>query len=169
MPLGRGFIQIGRAVPTSLLNFAFVVEFDGPVQFGAASLDEFTFEVFVHDFPTQTDFSTETWLRLANRRAIDVPQAEVIPVRVTAHDATGLISAAREVAPAEANGAAFAFGKELIAGFRGRKVRIYLRGDQIVDDRGQAIDANFVGQKLPTGDRVPGGLFESWLSYEGAV
>ena len=170
LPLGRGFISIGRLVATNILNFAFVVEFDGPVQFGPSSLDDFTFEVFIHEpFPSQSGIATEAITRIGNRRSSDVVQAEVIPVRISSHDAAGLINAAKEVSPAEANGAAFAFSKEMTGAFRARKVRILLRGDQIFDERGEAIDANFIRQKLPTGDRVPGGLFESWLSYEGAI
>jgi hypothetical protein len=46
------------------------------------------------------------------------------------------------------------------------KVRILLRCDFVLDENGNAIDGNFLGGKLPTGDGVAGGLFESWVWKE---
>lgn len=42
--------------------------------------------------------------------------------------------------------------------------RILLRCDFVVDAKGKAIDGNFLRGQLPTGDKVEGGLFESWLT-----
>lgn len=46
-------------------------------------------------------------------------------------------------------------------------VRILLRCDFVTDEREQAIDGNFLGARLPTGDGVAGGLFESWFWLPG--
>ena len=40
---------------------------------------------------------------------------------------------------------------------------VVLRCDVITDLHGVAVDGNFLGASLPTGDRVPGGTFESWI------
>lgn len=40
---------------------------------------------------------------------------------------------------------------------------ITLKCDVIVDLHGLAVDGNFIGERLPTGDRVQGGTFESWF------
>jgi hypothetical protein len=40
---------------------------------------------------------------------------------------------------------------------------VVLRCDVITDLHGVAVDGNFLGGSLPTGDRVPGGTFESWI------
>jgi hypothetical protein len=47
-------------------------------------------------------------------------------------------------------------------------VRMILRCDFVIDELTKtAVDGNFLGGKLPTGDGVAGGLFESWLWVEG--
>jgi len=43
-------------------------------------------------------------------------------------------------------------------------LRVLLRCDFVADDNEQAIDGNFLRGLLPTGDKVEGGLFESWFS-----
>lgn len=45
-------------------------------------------------------------------------------------------------------------------------IRIVLRCDFVVDKDGRAIDGNFIGGNLPTGNGIAGGLFESWLSQD---
>ncbi|HEX8309335.1 MAG TPA: hypothetical protein VF645_13045 [Allosphingosinicella sp.] len=46
------------------------------------------------------------------------------------------------------------------------RVRVVLRCDFVVDQSGKAIDGNFLAARLPTGDGIEGGLFESWLTNE---
>jgi hypothetical protein len=64
--------------------------------------------------------------------------------------------------------------KDLLEG-RINKLLIYLHGDFVLDhsesEKPRAIDAEFVGGELPTGDRpkgsgygIQGGLFESWFT-----
>jgi hypothetical protein len=48
----------------------------------------------------------------------------------------------------------------------GMPLRVVLRCDFVVDQAGTPIDGNFLAAKLPTGDGIAGGLFESWLSVE---
>jgi hypothetical protein len=38
-----------------------------------------------------------------------------------------------------------------------------LRCDVITDLQGRAVDGNFIGHHLPTGDHIQGGTFESWI------
>jgi hypothetical protein len=38
-----------------------------------------------------------------------------------------------------------------------------LKCDAIVDAHGHAVDGNFIGRRLPTGDNIQGGTFESWI------
>lgn len=45
-------------------------------------------------------------------------------------------------------------------------VRIVMRCDFVADERDVAIDGNFLLGRLPTGDNVEGGLFESWLTRQ---
>lgn len=48
-----------------------------------------------------------------------------------------------------------------------RRFSVQIRGDFIRDERNRSIDANHIAPWLPqsmTGDRVPGGLFESWFT-----
>jgi hypothetical protein len=40
---------------------------------------------------------------------------------------------------------------------------IILKCDVITDLHGRAVDGNFIGHRLPTGDNIQGGTFESWL------
>jgi hypothetical protein len=45
-------------------------------------------------------------------------------------------------------------------------VRVLLHGDHIRDEKGRAVDGNHLPPWLPsrpTGDRIEGGLFESWF------
>lgn len=40
---------------------------------------------------------------------------------------------------------------------------IVLRCDVITDVHGHAVDGNYIGHRLPTGDNIQGGTFESWI------
>jgi hypothetical protein len=40
---------------------------------------------------------------------------------------------------------------------------IILKCDVIRDGHGHAVDGNFIGHRLPTGDNIQGGTFESWI------
>jgi hypothetical protein len=67
-------------------------------------------------------------------------------------------------------------GAALVRGIRlmpaslvsGARVRVVLRCDFVLDQSGKAVDGNFIAAKLPTGDGIEGGLFESWLTNEVA-
>jgi hypothetical protein len=40
---------------------------------------------------------------------------------------------------------------------------ITLKCDFVVDERGLAVDGDFLGAHFPTGNHMPGGTFESWI------
>jgi len=40
---------------------------------------------------------------------------------------------------------------------------LILKCDVITDQHGHAVDGNFIGRHLPTGDHIQGGTFESWI------
>ena len=42
-------------------------------------------------------------------------------------------------------------------------VFLILKCDVIRDGHGHAVDGNFIGHRLPTGDNIQGGTFESWV------
>ena len=46
----------------------------------------------------------------------------------------------------------------------GTRVLVTLRCDFLLDCRGQPVDGNHLGGRVPTGDGVPGGTFESWFT-----
>jgi hypothetical protein len=58
--------------------------------------------------------------------------------------------------------AVYEFDKPFRA-YRDHIIHVTLKCDFIVDCRRQAVDGNHLGGRLPTGDRVPGGTFESWF------
>lgn len=41
--------------------------------------------------------------------------------------------------------------------------KVVIRGDFVADETGRALDTDFLLGKLPTGDNIPGGTFESWF------
>jgi hypothetical protein len=45
-------------------------------------------------------------------------------------------------------------------------VRVQILCDFLVDDNGLAVDGNFLGGQLPSGDGTAGGTFESWFTLE---
>lgn len=91
----------------------------------------------------------------------------VIPVDKFTLDALGRITKAEETT-SPAPGAAFVIDPSTDVGKRvlGGKTELWvrLRGDFVVDVEKRAIDAEFVRAALPTGERLPGGLFESWFT-----
>jgi hypothetical protein len=62
-----------------------------------------------------------------------------------------------------ANGAAIALNRELFVVLKGLRLQIQIKGDFIEDETQRGVDANFIFGTLPTGDRVPGGTFWSWV------
>jgi len=46
----------------------------------------------------------------------------------------------------------------------GTRVLVTVRCDFLLDCRAQPVDGNHLGGRLPTGDGVPGGTFESWFT-----
>ena len=107
------------------------------------------------------------------------PQTDVVPVRVKGIDPnTGLITSADEVPPnAGSDGAAYVFDPRVFAvqqvpgggvgilPLAGRRALVRINGDQIFDSAGNALDLNLLQPRLPTGDRVPGGVFESRFQF----
>lgn len=47
--------------------------------------------------------------------------------------------------------------------YAGKVIHVTLRCDFIVDCQGQPVDGDHLSGRLPTGNGVPGGLFESWF------
>ena len=45
--------------------------------------------------------------------------------------------------------------------------RFTLHADFLIDLDGRPLDGHFIGGKLPTGGRLPGGIFTSWFTIEG--
>jgi collagen triple helix repeat protein len=45
-------------------------------------------------------------------------------------------------------------------------VRVMLRCDFLIDEKKIAVDGNFLGANMPSGDGIPGGEFESWFFLE---
>jgi hypothetical protein len=46
----------------------------------------------------------------------------------------------------------------------GTRVLVTLHCDFLLDCRGQPVDGNHLGGRVPTGDGVPGGTFQSWFT-----
>jgi hypothetical protein len=71
-----------------------------------------------------------------------------------------------------ASTATFTFNENVVTGLRGLTsqtilnllCRIMVKCDFLLDARGKAVDGNHLGGKLPSGDGVPGGDFESWFT-----
>jgi hypothetical protein len=94
-------------------------------------------------------------------------------------NAAGHIDAAAESPPGNARGVAFLLDRQLapiardiLAGII-NDLWIILRGDFVLDTKGNAVDAEFVRAELPSGDRpksslfgIQGGLFESWFAIK---
>ena len=91
----------------------------------------------------------------------------------------GNIDAASESPPGNARGVAFLLdmqlapiARDILAGII-NDLWIILRGDFVLDTKGNAIDAEFARAELPSGDRpksslvgIQGGLFESWFTIK---
>lgn len=86
------------------------------------------------------------------------------PLQEVTVDADGLIVSVTvdNSDPALAQGLRMMPGNSLAAGF----YRLVLRGDFILDETGRALDGNFLGADLPSGDAVEGGTFETWFSID---
>jgi collagen triple helix repeat protein len=91
------------------------------------------------------------------------------PVEVVEQDATGRITRIRPLPGAEtASAVRLVFPRELSAIFDNsneQMVRVLFRADFAMDTQGEprAIDGNFIGAGLPTGNGREGDQFESWL------
>ena len=161
-------IDITRLTPGAARS-AFVVAFgtkaDGgalrKVRFGPNSIDDNTFEMFfLQEFAGV--IPTQVWAKVTGR------MAELIPVNIDAIDPGGAVLAATELAigangVASANGAAIVLNRELFVALRGLRLQIQIKGDFIDDETRRGVDGNFILGTLPTGDRIPGGTFWSWV------
>ena len=111
-------------------------------------------------------------------RAIPV-KLKVDPQGKIVVNAAGRIDTASESPPGDARGVAFLLeiqlapiARDILAGII-NDLWIILRGDFVLDTKGNAIDAEFVRAELPSGDRpksslfgIQGGLFESWFTIK---
>jgi hypothetical protein len=111
-------------------------------------------------------------------RAIPV-KLKVDPQGKIVVNAAGRIDTASESPPGDARGVAFLLemqlapiARDILAGII-NDLWIILRGDFVLDTKGNAIDAEFVRGELPSGDRpksslfgIQGGLFESWFTIK---
>jgi hypothetical protein len=65
--------------------------------------------------------------------------------------------------------AAFTIGEDFLnpsdrkGNLTGNTIYVTLKCDFILDCHGNAVDGNFLGGRLPTGDGIAGGVFESWF------
>jgi hypothetical protein len=97
-----------------------------------------------------------------------VPVSELIPVNIEAIDVAGRVTAASEVQPGrdgrvQCTGAAVVISRELFGALKGRRLQIELKCDFIASDDKFPVDGDFLLGALPTGNRVPGGTFWSWV------
>ena len=108
---------------------------------------------------------------------------KIVPVKITT---SGTLIIDAQPTPWPAPGIAFVVTSPVSRRFleAGTEVFVVLRGDSVVDQRGNAVDAEFVRATLPTGDRrkasggplpavppdsllsIQGGRFESWFSTQ---
>ena len=144
-----------------------------PVRFGSGSAEDSTVEMFFLELLNQGVALSELYARIP-RRSGDLVLSELIPVTIRAIDNTGLVQAAVETAPAGGSpvtGVAIVWSERLVGIMRERfsnrsrdnRLFFQVRGDFVLDAAGRPIDANHVAGALPTGDRVPGGTFWSWM------
>jgi hypothetical protein len=149
-------------------QFAFVVAFGTKsdvgalrkVRFGPNSIDDNTFEIYYRQ-KFAGDIATEFWARVFGEGT------ELVPVNIDGIDPSGRILAATELptsgGEAFANGAAIVWRREMFSRLSGRRLLIQIKGDFIEDETRRGVDANFILGALPSGDRVPGGTFWSWV------
>jgi DNA-binding beta-propeller fold protein YncE len=109
-------------------------------------------------------------------------KGRIVPVEFTL-DGRGRINSATKVAGPKAPGAAFVFDPqtarplfEHIDKLPVPELEVELHTDFVTDERGRAVDGEFICGRLPTGDRakdsafgVQGGLFRSWFTFERQV
>ena len=140
------------------------------VRFGPGLIDDNTFEMFfLEQFTpaTQPPLTSEFYAKIP-RRLGDRLLNDLIPVNITRLDANGAVLAATELPTsatgiANCNGAAIVWTRDLFALLRGRRVFVQLRGDFVLDQTRRSVDGDFLLGTLPSGDRVPGGTFWSWV------
>ena len=143
--------------------FALVIQFTRPVRL--AGID--ATHVFTVDAPDRTDQDGLFVCRCQVR-------GEVQPVKVTAQDGSGRITAA-ELTPGLpfSPSIAFVLPDRFVEGVlrQGESdLLVRLQGEFVIDEDVRAVDAEHTRAELPTGDRpagsrlgVQGGLFQSWL------
>jgi hypothetical protein len=164
--------------PGNAPRFGFVVAFgqrptNNPaelrlVTFGPGTIDDNTFELFfIEQFPPGA-IPSEVYAKVP-RGIQNRPFTEVIPVNITGIDTSGAVLSAIEVpvapgASVDVNGAAIVVARDFFEALQQRRVFIQLRGDFVPDVQTRLpVDADHLLGRLPTGDRVPGGTFWSWV------
>jgi hypothetical protein len=190
-PAGDLIATVKRLDPNSPLQHGFVVAFgrkmvDDPgslsrVLFGAGLIDDNTFQLFLLEETAGTLFQRIPFWAKVPPLAIDdngerLQVSELIPVDIDELDTTGKVAAAHEL-PLDADGfractgAALVFNADLfLSRFKGRRLQFELKCDFMFEVEGEAgrrpvdvVDGNFLLGRLPTGDRIPGGIFWSWV------
>jgi hypothetical protein len=170
---------VKRLNPTSPLQTGFVVAFglkltNSPanlrkVRFGSGSIDESTFELYFIESFTAGNPPSEFYARVP-RIVATKPFSELIPVDIQRIDATGLVTAANELATTPtgvlANGAAIVVDPSFFDLFKQRQVFVQLRTGFMADSTKRAVDGNFALATLPTGDQIQGGDFLSWVRLQ---
>jgi len=136
------------------------------VIFGPNTIDDNTFEMFVLEPITGGTPGVEIWAKVPKRLT------DLIPVRIDGLSGD-LVTKASEMklaadGTAVCTGAAVMWSPELFGTLKGRRLLIQIKGDFIPEagDKPRAVDANFLLGTLPTGDRVPGGTFWSWVTLQ---
>ena len=158
---------------TSLLDF----NLDGEqvkalaVAFGKKDLDDdgVVIRKTVTDDTFQVYFDQQ--LEFGFRQCFRIQPIEIVPIVPLKIDERGRIVAGERAPTADLiKAVAFVVDPEQFEPLVGRKLRIVLKGNFILDDTERAIDAEHVRGQLPTGDRptgneygLQGGIFESWI------
>jgi hypothetical protein len=156
-----GTVQRGLAVAFGLSSTLL-----RPVIVGPQSLDTHTMEAFILE-PLATGIQPQVYAKLPGRVG-DVIVTDVIPIKVGAIAGGAQITSASEV-PRDTNGTAKADGAALVfvsldpGRIKARELYVQIRGDLVIDANSRAVDGNFLGGQLPTGDGVAGGTFWSWF------
>jgi competence ComEA-like helix-hairpin-helix protein len=140
----------------------------GRVRVASGSLDDQTFQLFVEQRHHETNYDWLDYRRIA--------PLGIVPVQPVVN-AAGVIVGGTRVGTALASGAAFLLSTGAFKAVCGGKLLVVLKGDFILDETGnRAVDAEFVGGELPTGDRSRGGnygiqgsRFESWFLVDKKI
>ena len=152
-----------------------VIGFTDEVQVSKTIDAEHVFQVMVNH--STADESRRGFVCRCSIRGRAIPvELKIDAQGKIAVNGAGHIDAASESPPGDARGVAFLLdmqlapiARDILAGII-NDLWIILRGDFVLDTKGNAVDAEFVRAELPSGDRpksssagIQGGRFESWF------